>query len=138
MSYRKIFKMIEIIEGTMGVNSESGIGVDIEDIKRFRNSDVANNKQFLDKIFTKKELDYCFSKAKPEQHLAARYAGKEAVVKALCSLGKISIDYKDIEITNNKNKIPMVKINNKNLGNLKIKISLSHCEDKAIAFVVVE
>jgi len=122
----------------MGVNSGFGIGVDIEDIKRFINLDIANNKQFLDKIFTKKELDYCFSKAKPEQHLAVRYAGKEAVVKALCSLGKTSIDYKDIEITNNKNKVPMVKMNNKTLDKLKIKISLAHCEDKAIAFAVVE
>ena len=53
-------------------------------------------------------------------------------------MGKTSIDYKDIEITNNKNNVPMVKINNKTLNNLKIKISLSHCEDKAIAFAVVE
>jgi len=122
----------------MGVNSEFGIGVDIEDIKRFRKTDIANNKQFLDKIFTKKELDYCFSKTKPGQHLAARYAGKEAVVKALCSLGKKSIDYKNIEITNNKYSVPMVKINNKVLDSLTIKMSLAHCEDKAIAFVVVE
>ena len=138
MSYQKIFKMTEIIEGTMGVNSGFGIGVDIENIKRFRNSNVANNKQFLGKIFTKKELDYCFSKSKPEQHLAARYAGKEAVVKALCSLGKTSIDYKDIEITNNKNNVPIAKINNNNSDGLKIKISLAHCEDKAIAFAIVE
>jgi len=122
----------------MGVNSRFGIGVDIEDIKRFRKSDIANNKQFLDKIFTKKEMDYCFSKAKPEQHLAARYAGKEAIVKALCSLGKTSIDYKYIEITNNEDNVPIAKINNKNSDGLKIKISLSHCEDKAIAFAVVE
>jgi len=122
----------------MGVNNRFGIGVDIEDIGRFQKPNVISNKRFLDKIFTKKELDYCFSKAKPEQHLAARYAGKEAVVKVLCSLGKTSIDYKDIEITNNKNKVPMVKIKNKGLDNLKIKISLAHCEDKAIAFAVVE
>jgi len=122
----------------MGVNSEFGIGVDIEDIKRFRNLNIAHSKQFLDKIFTKKELDYCFSKAKPEQHLAARYAGKEAVVKALYSLGKTNIDYNDIEITNNKDSVPMVKIKNKDSDGLKIKISLAHCEDKAIAFAAVE
>ena len=122
----------------MEVNNEFGIGVDIEDIKRFRNLNIANNKQFLGKIFTKKELDYCFSKAKPEQHLAARYTGKEAIVKALCSFRKISINYKDIEITNNKNNVPIARINNKELDNLKIKISLSHCEDQAIAFAVVE
>lgn len=122
----------------MGVNSGFGIGVDIEDIKRFKEINVIKNKQFLDKIFTKKELNYCFSKAKPEQHLAARYACKEAIVKALYSLRKANIDYKNIEILNNKNQVPIAKINNKDLDNLKIKISLSHCKDKAIAFAVVE
>ena len=119
----------------MGVNSEFGVGVDIENIERFSKPNVIKNKQFLEKIFTKKELDYCFSKAKPEQHLAARYAGKEAVVKAICSLKKINIDYKKVEILNNKNNVPLAKIN-KDLGNLKIEISLAHCEDKAIAFVI--
>ena len=120
----------------MGANSEFGVGVDIENIERFSKPNTIKNKQFLEKIFTKKELNYCFSRAKPEQHLAVRYAGKEAVVKALSSLGKANIDYKKVEILNSKNSVPMVKINNKELGNLKIKISLAHCEDKAIAFVI--
>lgn len=120
----------------MGVNSEFGVGVDIENIERFRRLNVVKNKQFLEKIFTKKELNYCFSKTKPEQHLAARYAGKEAIVKALSNFGKANIDYKKVEILNNKSSVPIVKIN-KGLGNLKIKISLAHCEDKAIAFAIV-
>jgi holo-[acyl-carrier protein] synthase len=112
-----------------------GVGTDIEDIDRFKNLDRNEDSIFLNKIFTKKELDYSFSKAKPFQHLAVRYSGKEAIVKALNSLGKSNINYKDIEILNNDNGVP--KVNLYNYGNLKVNISLSHSNDKALAFAVV-
>lgn len=112
-----------------------GVGTDIENIDRFRKLDRDKNGNFLDKIFTKKELDYSFSKAKPYQHLAARYAGKEAVVKALSSIGKQNIDYKDIEILNDDNGIPKVNLNYN--GSLKVHISLSHSNDRALAFAVI-
>lgn len=112
-----------------------GVGTDIEDIGRFRKLDNDKNSNFLDKIFTKKELDYSFSKAKPYMHLAARYAGKEAVVKALSSMGKQNIDYKAIEILNDGNGSPKVNLNHK--GTLKVYISLSHSNDSALAFAVI-
>ena|SRR3989338_1702509 len=112
-----------------------GVGTDIEDISRFRNLDRKSNSDFLDKIFTKKELDYSFSKANPHQHLAARYAGKEAVVKALGSLGKQGIDYKDIEILNDGKGIPKVNFNHD--AQLNIRISLSHSNDRALAFAII-
>ena len=102
-----------------------GVGTDIEDIARFRNLDRDENSNFLKKIFTEKELDYSFSKGKPHQHLAARYAGKEAVVKALSSVGKKSINYKDIEILNDNDGVPKVSLNNNDFNGLKINISLS-------------
>lgn len=113
-----------------------GIGTDIESIERFRKLDLVKNNSFLNKIFSKNELDYCFSKAKAAPHLAARYAGKEAVVKALSSLGKQNINYKDIETVNNNVGVPKVKFNNKKFRNLQVNISLSHCKDKAIAFAI--
>lgn len=111
-----------------------GVGTDIEDMNRFRNLDRNENSIFLDMIYTKRELDYSFLKAKPHQHLAARYAGKEAVVKALSSLGEQDIDYKDIEILNDVNGTPKVNFND---DRLKIHISLSHSNDRALAFAVV-
>ncbi len=113
-----------------------GIGVDIESIDRFNKPEVINNKLFLNKIFTKKELKYCFSKKKPASYLAARYAGKEAIFKALSSIG-INLNYKLLEISNNKNGVPKVRINNNSLNNLYVHISLSHCDNKAIAFATV-
>jgi holo-[acyl-carrier protein] synthase len=114
-----------------------GIGVDIENVIRFKKLDRSKNQKFLNKIFTEKELKYCFKKQYPAEHLAVRFAGKEAVIKALNSINKSSPDYKDIEILNNKKGVPMVGINNNKFKDLQIRVSLSHCEDKAIAFAVV-
>lgn len=113
-----------------------GIGTDIESIDRFRRLNIKNN-PFLNRAFTKKEIDYCFSKKEHAHHLAARYCGKEAVVKALNSMGKPSPDYKKVEILNNELGIPLVNISDEGYKNLKVHLSLSHCEDKAIAFAVV-
>jgi len=105
------------------------VGVDIEDVNRFK-LDYKKNINFFKRVFTKKELDYCFSKPKPEQHLAARFAAKEAIIKIMGS----DIFFGDIEILNKKD-VPYVKLkNNKN----KILLSLSHCNDKAIAFAVLK
>ena len=74
------------------------IGTDIESIGRFRQLNRNDHDSFLNKIFTENELDYCFSKNTHASCLAARYAGKEAIVKALSSIGKVNLDYKGLEI----------------------------------------
>lgn len=114
-----------------------GVGTDIESIDRFTKLDYVENNSFLNKIFTKNELEYCFSKENAAPHLAVRYAGKEAIVKALTSIGKVNTNYKEIEILNNENGVPMVRINNMLFHNLQVYVSLSHCKDKAIAFAIV-
>lgn len=109
-----------------------GIGVDIEKVERF--NELKNDKKFLSRTYTEKELEYCFSDKNTAQHLAARFAGKEAVIKALSSFGK-KIAFKDIEILNKKDKAPFIN----GIGgykNIKTNISLSHNEDTAIAFVI--
>ncbi len=112
------------------------IGVDIEDINRFKN--YMNNKALLSKIFTKKELEYCLSKKISHRHLAARYAAKEAVIKAfLSSNEKLSIkNINQIEILNDKNGAPRINIKNHKKFN-KVKISMSHNKDSAIAFALL-
>lgn len=115
-----------------------GIGADIESIERFRKLDIVNNSSFFNRIFTKSELDYCLSKKDIYPHLAVRFAGKEAVVKALSSLGKTKLNYKDIEIFNSDHGVPIVKINNHtDFYNLHVSLSLSHCKDKALGFAVI-
>lgn len=114
-----------------------GIGVDIESIARFSNPDIANNTSFLDKVFTQKELAYCNSNPIPEQHLAVRFAGKEAIIKALADFGEDRPGYHDIEITNDENCAPCVIIVKKGFDQLSIHLSLAHAQDMALAFAVI-
>jgi holo-[acyl-carrier protein] synthase len=121
----------------MNAAKKLGIGVDIENISRFRKLDVDADSAFLEKVFTQNEADYCFSKKNPAPHLAVRYACKEAIIKALANIGKSSVDYNKIRIFYNSEGVPKAKINKKGLGNVEVSISLSHCDDKAIAFAVI-
>ena len=110
------------------------VGVDIEEIKRFKNK----SQKFLDRIYTKKEQEYCLSKTNPAGHLAVRFCAKEAVIKALTSLDVKRPNLNQIEISHEENKSPRVELLNKINDRLKIDISLSHDRTKAIAFVTVE
>lgn len=112
------------------------IGVDIEDISRFKDKTLEKDFSFLSKIFTRKELEYCFSKANPAQHLAVRLCAKEAVIKALTQAIENTIVFSDIEVMNMENGAPYVSFLNKDID-FDVKISLSHEKDKAIAFAVV-
>jgi len=114
-----------------------GIGTDIVEIKRFENLTDDIFSAFLAKNFTQNELDYCLSKKAPAPHLAARFAGKEAVIKALYSLNIIHLFYPSIEILNDDLGVPYVRINTDKTENLVIKISLSHSAEMALAFCII-
>jgi holo-[acyl-carrier protein] synthase len=114
-----------------------GIGVDIESIDRFTGSDFVQNSALLNRIFTQREQEYCFSKKTAAPYLTARYCGKEAIVKALASIGGANVRYIDIEIINEQNGMPVVRVNKACFHDLQIHLSLSHCRDKAIAFATV-
>ena len=111
-----------------------GIGVDIETICRFNKCIEQKDTLFLSKIYTKKELDYCLSKRSPAQHLAACFAGKEAAINALSFDTQKKYVPKDIEITHLKSGAPKIRL--RHTKNICMMISLSHCNDKAIAFAV--
>jgi holo-[acyl-carrier protein] synthase len=113
-----------------------GTGVDIEDIDRFTEHSKDINDPFLKKIFSDSELNYCFFSEAVASRLAVRYAAKEAVTKALCSLGLSPIEYRLIEVINDKNGCPRVVVNKKGYEKFTFFIALSHCNDKAIAFVM--
>lgn len=105
------------------------IGVDIEDISRFSKLEYEENKNFYEKIFTDKEIDYCLKRPNPYQHFAARFCAKEAFIKAF---SKKKIDYKSIEIKIKDDKPYIEWVKN------KVFVSLAHEKDKAIAFVIIE
>lgn len=112
-----------------------GIGVDIEDIGRFRK--ILGNAPFWEKVYTPREIEYCMRRASPEMHIAARFAGKEAVMKALRN--RKGLSYNKIEILNRRDGSPFVNIKDKRMKRrFKFFISLSHSRTKAIAFSVVK
>ena len=121
----------------MKIAGNFGIGVDIEKIARFRNLRRESDGAFLNRIFTPNELDYCFSKTAPGPHLAARFSGKEAILKALSYLTRRMPESNEIEILNEERGKPNASINNNNFKNIQIFLSFSHCEDAAIAFSIV-
>lgn len=110
------------------------IGVDIEDINRFE----GKSEEFLDRIFTPLELEYCMKYSKPQSHLAVRFCAKEAVVKTLTALGILYVSYNEIEIYHNENQCPQIRILKKLEKNVVFQVSLSHDRTKAIAFVTGE
>ncbi|UUX93069.1 holo-ACP synthase [Methanoplanus endosymbiosus] len=112
------------------------IGVDIIDIHRF-DEDLINNKAFIEKVFTDNEIRYCMSHGHPAQHLAVRFAAKEAVIKAVAPSGLVP-DMRDIEVTNEDSGIPNVRILTKEGQKFEFKISLSHSQSQAVAFVIAE
>ena len=111
------------------------IGCDIEEISRFKTKSLEKDFEFLNRVYTKKELKYSFKSRNHAQHLCARYCAKEAVVKALSDFKINDVYYSDIEILNENNGMPYVELNK--YPNLKVKISLSHCKTYAVATALI-
>lgn len=116
-------------------------GTDIIEIDRVKDSIEKLGNPFLERVFTKKEIDYCESKNKQKyQHYAARFAAKEAVFKALSEniKDKFSVSWKDFEVVNDEQGRPKLNVYNVNLDNIEdIDISISHCKNYAVANVTV-
>ena len=116
-------------------------GTDIIEIDRVKDSIEKLGSPFLDRVFTKKEIDYCESKNKQKyQHYAARFAAKEAAFKALSEniKDKFSVSWKDFEVVNDEQGRPKLNVYNVNLDNIEdIDISISHCKNYAVANVTV-
>lgn len=116
-------------------------GIDIIEIERVKSSIENTNGKFCDRVYTENEIKYCESKKTQKyQHYAARFAAKEAVFKAISSKlnSKYEIEWKDIEITNDKEGKPNVKIFNSVMDEVEdIEVSISHCKEYAVANVVI-
>tara|TARA_B110000263_G_scaffold201850_1_gene181411 strand:- start:181 stop:534 length:354 start_codon:yes stop_codon:yes gene_type:complete len=113
------------------------IGTDIVKVSRIKNLLTTKEKNFLNKVFTEEEISYCNSHSKPEIHFSGKYAAKEAVKKALLSNDVIKhISLKDIKILNRDNKAPYVVIDN--IMDLNYNVSISHEEEYAIAFALIQ
>lgn len=117
-------------------------GTDIIEIYRIRESIEDLGENFINKIYTKKEIEYCESKKKAKyQHYAARFAAKEAIFKAVSKLlsDKYEISWQNAEIINLEDGKPVVNFINTNINEKieDIDISISHSKEYAVATIVL-
>ena len=116
------------------------IGTDIIEIARIKRATAQWGESFLHRVYTEPELKLYHKKP---SSLAARFAGKEAVIKALGTQSK-GIDWKEIEILSDPSGKPLVHLYGKaqnqadSLGLNNLSISLSHSKEYAIACVAGE
>lgn len=121
----------------------SGIGIDMIEVDRVATK-IGKESGFRELVFSKKEIDYCESKAKKFEHYAARFAAKEAFLKALGTGWKNGINFNEIEISGDelgKPEMTLLSETEKSvarIGVIKIFVSLSHLKNIASAVVVIE
>lgn len=111
-----------------------GLGVDIVEVARIERAVERWGEDFLNHVFCPEEIAYAKGRKFPAQHLAARFAAKEAVFKALA--GQEHIGWKDIKILNDPQGRPIC-VFTKNAFRDQILISLSHTQTHAVANAVV-
>ena len=117
-------------------------GIDIIEVDRIKSAVQELGDTFLNKIYTMSEIEYC-NKSKGDikyQHLAARFAAKEAAFKAISwkIKDKYEVCWKDFEVVNDKQGRPKLNIIGIDLKDIEnIDLSISHCKEYAVANVTV-
>jgi holo-[acyl-carrier protein] synthase len=120
------------------------IGIDIAEVYRIRET-LARTPRFRERVFTATEREYCDAKgAAAEQSYAARFAAKEAFLKALKTGWRGKITWQDIEVVNDADGVPSLNVTGEaarvleKLGAGRIHLSISHTTEHAIAEVILE
>jgi holo-[acyl-carrier protein] synthase len=120
-----------------------GTGIDIIEVARITER-VGSDSGFREFVFSKDEMDYCDSKAARFEHYAARFAAKEAFLKAVGRGWESGLLLHEIEVINEANGRPCLRISGKtekelaSLGIRFIHVSLSHLKSIATAVVILE
>ncbi len=121
-----------------------GTGIDIAEVPRIAESIERFGDRFLHRVFTEEEIGYCDSKANRAERYAARFAAKEAAMKALGTGWSRGIRWRDIEVFRQPGSRPTIRFHGKAAefaALLKVKnvaLSLSHTPEQAVASVILE
>jgi holo-[acyl-carrier protein] synthase len=113
-----------------------GIGIDLVSTSRIEDAVGRWGSRFLERVFTEGEIAYSMRHATPYPQLAARFAAKEAVIKALG--GAHGLALKDIEVIADTTGKPMIRLPRAMEGVAAIHLSLTHERGYAAASVVIE
>jgi holo-[acyl-carrier protein] synthase len=121
-----------------------GTGIDIAEVPRIRQAIERFGDRFLERIFTPGEIRYCDSKANRAERYAARFAAKEAAMKALGTGWSQGVRWRDCEVVRLPGGRPSISFHGKagefaaKLGVNHAALSLSHTAEQAIAQVILE
>lgn len=118
-----------------------GVGVDVEENKRLGKLIEKYGQSFLDKVFTKAEIEYCGHKKDGYGSFTARYAAKEAALKAIGTGLRDGYRWRDIELLNDALGKPYFNFYGKmkeTIAQNIVNVSVSHTRTQATAFVVIE
>ena len=121
-----------------------GTGIDIVEVARVEAAMSRFGERFLARIFTPEERRYCESHARPVEHYAARFAAKEAGLKAIGTGWSRGVGWADVEVRREPGRRPVLIFCRKAaeiavaLGVSRVSLSLSHTGGHAIAQVILE
>ena len=121
-----------------------GTGVDITEVARIRAAVERFGERFLKRVFTPDEVRYCVSKVNAAERLAARFAAKEAGMKAIGTGLRHGITWQDVEVVRAPGQRPQLRFSGKaaefaaSLGCKRSHLSISHTAEQAIAHVILE
>jgi holo-[acyl-carrier protein] synthase len=121
-----------------------GSGIDIAEVSRIRHAIERFGERFLQRIFTPGEIRYCDSKANRVERYAARFAAKEAAMKALGTGWNHGVRWRDCEVVRMPAGRPSIVFHGRagefasRLGVKNAALSLSHTVEQAIAQVILE
>ena len=121
-----------------------GTGIDVIEVPRVAAAIERFGQRFLDRIFTENEIRYCDSKANRVERYAARFAAKEAGMKALGTGWNHGVRWRDVEVRRQPGGRPTIEFHGKatefasRMGVANVALSLTHTAAEAIAQVILE
>jgi holo-[acyl-carrier protein] synthase len=121
-----------------------GTGIDIVEVPRIGQSIERFGERFLKRIFTPAEIRYCQAKANYVERFAARFAAKEAGMKAIGTGMRGGVSWQDFEVGREPGGRPTMLLHGKaaqvaaGLGTRRAHLSVSHTEEHAVAYVILE
>ena len=119
----------------------TSIGIDLVDVGRIEAAVARWGDRFLNRVYTPQEQAYCLRKGENYRSLAARFAAKEAAMKALGTGWKRGVRWVDLEVTRAPGAAPQMTLHGRSgelAGGRRFLVSLTHTDTQAIAVVVAE
>ena len=122
----------------------AGVGTDLAEVDRIRDAIQRHGRRFIERIYTPREIAYVDSKANRFERYAARFAAKEAAMKAIGTGWARGVRWQDLEVANLPSGKPTLLLHGEaaaiaaQLGIRNISLSITHTAEQAMAVVILE